>query len=67
MPRKTPLPVIDPGVADPASMRPRPDAAENAGAPHRDVPPDTASMRPRPDAAENVNPTVGDSLATPLQ
>ena len=39
-----------------ASMRPRPDAAENlrrregkAGGPH-------ASMRPRPDAAENVKP-----------
>ena len=53
MPRKTP-------VGDPnyernagASMRPRPDAAENE--PPRSHHPrgDAASMRPRPDAAEN--------------
>ena len=36
-----------------ASMRPRPDAAENGLQLHL-IPPDrTASMRPRPDAAEN--------------
>ena len=36
-----------------ASMRPRPDAAENALI-HVPAPPiETASMRPRPDAAEN--------------
>ena len=38
-----------------ASMRPRPDAAENS----RNLPPDSrdvgASMRPRPDAAENMD------------
>ena len=42
-----------PGAAG-ASMRPRPDAAENARHPGAAVPrPAHASMRPRPDAAEN--------------
>ena len=36
-----------------ASMRPRPDAAENPDAAGRTPPPRPASMRPRPDAAEN--------------
>ena len=43
----------------PASMRPRPDAAENG--PHRRAPhpaPARASMRPRPDAAENPHRDV---------
>ena len=37
----------------PASMRPRPDAAENAMTMHAADPARSASMRPRPDAAEN--------------
>ena len=37
-----------------ASMRPRPDAAENEGHPRRAIRVDLASMRPRPDAAENI-------------
>ena len=36
-----------------ASMRPRPDAAENPGSPRRPPVRRAASMRPRPDAAEN--------------
>ena len=36
-----------------ASMRPRPDATENAGAAGYRRPPVSASMRPRPDATEN--------------
>ena len=36
-----------------ASMRPRPDAAENARDVHQRRAPAAASMRPRPDAAEN--------------
>ena len=54
----------------PASMRPRPDAAENL--PRRDSVgprPPNASMRPRPDAAENT-PEAGDgklSACPPLQ
>ena len=39
--------------ADVASMRPRPDAAENAGADAVEAEAGAASMRPRPDAAEN--------------
>ena len=37
-----------------ASMRPRPDAAENAPHPDRRAAGGRASMRPRPDAAENA-------------
>ena len=37
-----------------ASMRPRPDAAENDGGLHHVTLPIGASMRPRPDAAENT-------------
>ena len=53
MPRKT-----DPagGHLDPdpdASMRPRPDAAENAFRSRPEAGSHAASMRPRPDAAEN--------------
>ena len=53
MPRKT-----DPGITlcydlYSASMRPRPDAAENPGDPGNVKGDAGASMRPRPDAAEN--------------
>ena len=55
MPRKTQDGAVIGGVHEAASMRPRPDAAENTliargfrGGPGG------ASMRPRPDAAENV-------------
>ena len=57
MPRKTAifqvmvLPILQ------ASMRPRPDAAENVHARHFLRPGHTASMRPRPDAAENADPS----------
>ena len=37
-----------------ASMRPRPDAAENFETPPAGAPGRGASMRPRPDAAENI-------------
>ena len=37
-----------------ASMRPRPDAAENVARAAEDVAARLASMRPRPDAAENA-------------
>ena len=53
MPRKTGRSVC-PGVRrNYASMRPRPDAAENVRVGHRDRAALVASMRPRPDAAEN--------------
>ena len=42
-----------PGHAAHASMRPRPDAAENSGRRSAATVRDRASMRPRPDAAEN--------------
>ena len=54
MPRKTPVHPCSTPLLDVASMRPRPDAAENdvvvdpGGVRH------AASMRPRPDAAENA-------------
>ena len=38
-----------------ASMRPRPDAAENGPPPQGAQPAVRASMRPRPDAAENMD------------
>ena len=55
MPRKTVWSSVWISVYPLASMRPRPDAAENAVrlvAPH--VGARAASMRPRPDAAENL-------------
>ena len=54
MPRKTSS--LSPGRAPspPASMRPRPDAAENYGLPENERAGVAASMRPRPDAAENI-------------
>ena len=46
-----------PGI--PASMRPRPDAAENQPDENPEQPDEKpASMRPRPDAAENSFPAV---------
>ena len=52
-----------------ASMRPRPDAAENVRTvrPGR-IPADGASMRPRPDAAENAKLSLSDDWTyLPLQ
>ena len=53
MPRKTRRPGVaaEPDAA--ASMRPRPDAAENLRDPACAMAGISASMRPRPDAAEN--------------
>ena len=54
MPRKTPLAQDPrPHAALPASMRPRPDAAENLADSLSTCSHYIASMRPRPDAAEN--------------
>ena len=54
MPRKTGEQPRDALESLPASMRPRPDAAENPGHPLTLASQeDLASMRPRPDAAEN--------------
>ena len=53
MPRKTPPRAPPAGERLAASMRPRPDAAENAADHDLRDRPDPASMRPRPDAAEN--------------
>ena len=47
-----------------ASMRPRPDAAENSGRESRAVSMCQASMRPRPDAAENAACTSSCTHAT---
>ena len=53
MPRKTSLRGLNAQVTGLASMRPRPDAAENLGVDDAGHGPREASMRPRPDAAEN--------------
>ena len=54
MPRKTAVSGRGCGDPDDASMRPRPDAAENPARPRRRTAAvEAASMRPRPDAAEN--------------
>ena len=58
MPRKTSRAVIPLTEHRSASMRPRPDAAENVEAFLLRVAELVASMRPRPDAAENVKPAV---------
>ena len=60
MPRKTLAHDGAVGTGHVASMRPRPDAAENAVARTRHAGDARASMRPRPDAAENA---VGRGLA----
>ena len=56
MPRKTSGPPINESIwpMRDASMRPRPDAAENRGAAAKQLAAIAASMRPRPDAAENT-------------
>ena len=54
MPRKTDALEADGRRILVASMRPRPDAAENARADLLVAAAHRASMRPRPDAAENV-------------
>ena len=53
MPRKTAARHVPRRPAVNASMRPRPDAAENGMPDRRPSQPLDASMRPRPDAAEN--------------
>ena len=65
MPRKTLSREAAAALVRCASMRPRPDAAENdrpGRRVHRDGP---ASMRPRPDAAENVLPLAGSTRGRP--
>ena len=54
MPRKTQGGPPVAGQIHLASMRPRPDAAENADVRIAVSPAAAASMRPRPDAAENT-------------
>ena len=57
---KRPAPPTSPRSCILASMRPRPDAAENAvEARHHPTQAVIASMRPRPDAAENATATDG--------
>ena len=53
MPRKTTMQQILANIEAVASMRPRPDAAENRSARTTSTRAAVASMRPRPDAAEN--------------
>ena len=53
MPRKTFAYAPPLGADELASMRPRPDAAENAERAGLSLGQPLASMRPRPDAAEN--------------
>ena len=55
MPRKTRGPGAGSAGAEAASMRPRPDAAENGLRPPGGSSARAASMRPRPDAAENLS------------
>ena len=50
-----------------ASMRPRPDAAENGGIVHRRRHRRRASMRPRPDAAENGSEKTDEANSSALQ
>ena len=54
MPRKTSGSRIPVAARGGASMRPRPDAAENSRLGDQQFDLGGASMRPRPDAAENV-------------
>ena len=58
MPRKTVAERRVRGRRDVASMRPRPDAAENSRKAVRTLDDCQASMRPRPDAAENAESTA---------
>ena len=60
MPRKTLDPFVAALIDTYASMRPRPDAAENLRCEHRERRASVvASMRPRPDAAENAGSRAG--------
>ena len=67
MPRKTGSSEQDDSDGPDASMRPRPDAAENVrlATAHGRGP--TASMRPRPDAAENIGSYPEVSILDALQ
>ena len=65
MPRKTRGGGGGPGERGAASMRPRPDAAENVGLERVAEADIRASMRPRPDAAENV--TLSDWKRTTVE
>ena len=58
MPRKTDAAAVLCGDVRVASMRPRPDAAENKRGSASGTGPPAASMRPRPDAAENIHERV---------
>ena len=58
MPRKTSEPWSAHHWTARASMRPRPDAAENSVRVTTALTPTAASMRPRPDAAENFRGCV---------
>ena len=62
MPRKTQLNEAAQQRLEDASMRPRPDAAENGASAAGAGAGRGASMRPRPDAAENLRQRVGDAL-----
>ena len=64
MPRKTPSVHAAAGGLDGASMRPRPDAAENARDRQGARRGREASMRPRPDAAENDPVAIADDGVT---
>ena len=68
MPRKTHALTRASSAALHASMRPRPDAAENAavGRAHLEAA-QSASMRPRPDAAENFHASGRKSTLRRLQ
>ena len=67
MPRKTANVDPDMHLAVDASMRPRPDAAENAIESYEWAVAHGASMRPRPDAAENANQGASRVEHTALQ
>ena len=68
MPRKTCAKSRRIGISWAASMRPRPDAAENGAGPRGPEVDAVASMRPRPDAAENnASASVPKTLSTLLQ
>ena len=67
MPRKTDWQVIGESRSYVASMRPRPDAAENVAGCHQRLHRRGASMRPRPDAAENVGDAIYIDAAGVLQ
>ena len=68
MPRKTPQEIVAGDSEAVPSMRPRPDAAENAPAAEiAPTVPSDPSMRPRPDAAENADRTdQSDRRAAPF-